>query len=179
MDWNVIVTVRAGPGAEHRVLGALARFGRFHATVFRDVIVGRVPDVEALLGGVERAADEGRPWAAAVARVIPVEAVFPFSPETLADRLKEAVAPFVARLADGSFCVRVERRGFEGRLASAAVERAVGEHVHALAEAAGRRMQTRFDDPDFIVVAETVGEECGVALLDRALRERHRLVQVR
>jgi hypothetical protein len=40
-------------------------------------------------------------------------------------------------------------------------------------------MQTRFDDPDFIVVAETVGEECGVALLDRTLRERHRLVQVR
>jgi tRNA(Ser,Leu) C12 N-acetylase TAN1 len=179
MDWNVIVTVRAGPGAEHRVLGALARFGRFHATAFRGVIVGRVPDVAALLDGVERAHDAGRPWAASVARVIPAEVVFSFTPETLADRLKEAVAAFTRRLTDGSFCVRLERRGFEGRLPSAAVERAVGEHMHALAASEGKQMRTCFDDPDFIVAAETVGEECGIALLDRALRERHPLVQVR
>jgi tRNA(Ser,Leu) C12 N-acetylase TAN1 len=179
MGWNVVVTVRAGPGTERRALSALARFGRFRRTQFRDVIVGSAPDAQVVLEAVERARTEARPWAAAIARVIPVERVFSFAPETLADQLKEAVAPFVAQLGNASFCVRVERRGFEHRLPSAAVERAVGEHVHALAEAAGQQLQTRFEDPDYIIVAETVGDECGVALLDRTLRQRHPLVQVR
>lgn len=179
MDWNVVVTVTAGPGHERRVLDALGTHGHFHATSFRDVCVGRVADVAELLEAIRTAREEGRPWAGFVARVIPAEQVFSFTPDTLADQLKVATAAFVARLADGSFFVRLERRGLHGKLPSPDIERAVGEHVHAAAERAGLRMRTDFTDPDFVIAAETVGTECGVALIPRAMRERYPFVQVR
>lgn len=179
MDWNVVVTVTAGPGHEHRVLDALRLHGDFRATSFRDVCVGRVADLAAFLEAIRTAREEGRAWAGFVARVIPVEQVFSFTPDTLADQLRQAVAPLVARLADGSFCVRLERRGLQGKVPSAAIERAVGEHVHAAAEQAGLAMRTEFADPDFVIAAETLGNECGVALIPRVLRERYPFVQVR
>jgi hypothetical protein len=40
-------------------------------------------------------------------------------------------------------------------------------------------LHTSFSDPDTVLVAETVGEECGVALLQRALRERYPFVAAR
>src|SRR3990172_225003 len=125
LDWNVIVTVKTGPGQERDLLGALARFGRFRPTPFRGVCMGRVDDVEAFLAAILKAREAGKPWAERVARVIPVERVFLFAPETLTDQLRQAVAPFVARMSDGSFCVRLERRGLAGRLPSAEIERAV------------------------------------------------------
>jgi tRNA(Ser,Leu) C12 N-acetylase TAN1 len=179
MDWNVVVTVTPGPAHEHRVLDALRVFGCFRATSFRDVCIGHVADVAAFLEAIRGAREAGKPWAGFVARVIPVEQVFSFAPDTLAEQLEEASAPFVARLADGSFCVRLERRGLLGKVASADIERAVGERLHGLAEQAGLRMRTEFADPDFVIAAETLGTECGVALITRALRERYPFVQVR
>jgi tRNA(Ser,Leu) C12 N-acetylase TAN1 len=179
VDWNAIVTVKAGPGYERELLGALARFGRFRSTAFHGVCMGHVDDVEAFLEGILAARGAGKPWADRLARVVPVERVFGFAPETLADQLREAVAPLVGRMSDGSFCVRLERRGFAGRLPSAEIERAVGEHVHELAAAQGKPLRTEFADPDFIIAAETLGAECGIALLPRALRERYPFVQLR
>jgi hypothetical protein len=40
-------------------------------------------------------------------------------------------------------------------------------------------MRTAFDHPDFIVAAETVGHDCGVALLPRDLRTRYPFVGTR
>jgi tRNA(Ser,Leu) C12 N-acetylase TAN1 len=179
VDWNAIVTVKAGPGFERELLGALARFGRFRSTAFYGVCMGRVDDVEAFLEAIRAAREAGKPWADRLARVVPVERVFFFTPETLADQLREAVAPLVARMSGGSFCVRLERRGLAGRLPSAAIERAVGKHVHELAAAQGKTLRTDFADPDFLIAAETLGDECGIALLPRAMRERYTFVQLR
>jgi tRNA(Ser,Leu) C12 N-acetylase TAN1 len=177
MDWNMIVTVQPGPGFQRELLGALARFGRFRATPFRDVCVGRVDDRGAFLDALRDARAAGAPWAQRVGRVIPADAVFWFTPETFTDRLKETVAPLVERIGGGSFCVRIERRGFAGEVKTPDIERAVGEHVHALAAAQGKTLRTQFDDPDFVIAVETLGNECGVALLPRALREAYPFVR--
>jgi tRNA(Ser,Leu) C12 N-acetylase TAN1 len=177
MDWNVIVTVQPGPHFRRDVLGALARFGRFRATPFRDVCVGHVQDRAAFLEALREARSSGAPWAQRLARVIPVDAVFWFTPATFVDRLKETVTPLAQRIGGGSFCVRVERRGFAGEIDAQAAERAVGEHIHALAAAQGKTLHTAFDDPDVVVAAETVGNECGVALLSRALRRTYPFVR--
>jgi len=179
MDWNVLVTVRPGFAHEHSLLGALARFGTFRATPFRDVCAGRVEDVAAFLEAIREAAEAGKPWVAYLARAIPAESVLSFTPETVVERLKEAVAPLLGRMADGSFCVRLERRGLAGQVASSEVERAIADHVHALAQARGMRLRTDLSDPDFVIAIETLGEECGVALLPRAMRERYPFVQTR
>ncbi len=179
VDWNVVITVKRGPGFESQLLGALARFGRFRRSDFRDVIAGRVDSTESFLEALGAALAEGKRWVAWIARVIPVEQVFFFTPETLVARLKEATAPFAARFNDGSFCVRIERRGLAGQLATPEIERAVGEHLHALAAERGLHMRTRFADPDYAIVAETLGEECGVGCVSRDLRDRYPFVQFR
>lgn len=40
-------------------------------------------------------------------------------------------------------------------------------------------LRASFDDPDTIVVAETIGERCGLAFLTRAMRRRYPFVQPR
>ncbi len=102
-----------------------------------------------------------------------------FQPETLEGLLKEAVAPLLARMSAGSFCVRLERRGLAGKLPSADIERAVADHAYALAASQGKSMRTDFADPDFVIAAETLGGECGLALITRSLRERFPFVQTR
>lgn len=178
-DWNVIVTVTPGPRNERRVLDALHRFGRFRRAGFRDVCIGTVDDVGALLEGVRAAAAEGQPWGRAIARVIPIDVAFTFAPETLTQSLKAAVVPLAARLADGTFCVRVERRGLAGRINSPDVERAVAGHVFDLAQAAGKTLGVSLEDPDFLLVVETIGTDCGVGLVTRELRSRYPFVQAR
>lgn len=177
--WNLLVTVRPGPQHVQRVLDALRRHGEFHRTSFRDVCIGRVDDIESLLEAVHDAIAAGKAWTQAIGRVVPVEATFPFTPGTLTESLKAAAAPLAARLADGTFCVRVERRGLAGAVDSAKLERAVAEHFIALAQASGRKLVVSLEDPDFLLAAETIGTECGVGLITRELRRRFPFVQVR
>lgn len=179
MGWNAVVTVTPGPHHERDTLGALARFGRFQRTSFKGVCIGRVDDPIALLEAIRAAREAGEPWANAIARVIPVERTFSFTPETFAEELKGAAATFVERLATGTFCVRVERRGMAGSLDTPRIEREVADHISALAEARGVALRTALDDPDFLIAAETLGAECGVVLIPRALRARYPFVQLR
>jgi tRNA(Ser,Leu) C12 N-acetylase TAN1 len=178
-QWNVVVTVTPGPRHEQRVLDALQRFGRFRRTGFKDVCVGNADDVAALLEGVRNAVAAGKPWAHAIGRIIPIEATFPFIPETLTQSLKAAVTPLVPRLADGTFCVRLERRGLAGEVNSPEVERALADHVLDLAQASGKQLGVSLKDPDFLVVIETLGTECGVGLITRELRSHYPFVQAR
>ncbi|MCX7892693.1 MAG: THUMP domain-containing protein [Burkholderiales bacterium] len=179
MDWNAIVTVTPGPHHERDALGALARFGRFHRTAFKGVCAGRVEDPVAFLEAIRAAREAGEPWAGEIGRVIPVERTFAFTPESFADELKAAVAPFAERLASGTFCVRVERRGMAGALDTPRIEREVADHIAALAEARGVLLRTALEDPDFLIAAETLGGECGVMLIPRALRSRYPFLQLR
>jgi tRNA(Ser,Leu) C12 N-acetylase TAN1 len=179
MNWNLLVTLVPGRGHESEVLGALSRFGRFRRTGFRDVYLGYCGNVDALLDAIVHARLEERRWARHIGRVIPLEAVFSFAPESLAARLEAAVAPLAARMQSGSFHVRLERRGMEGEVATQEIERILAEHVDAIATARGVVLRTDFSDPDYVVAVETVGNECGVALITRVLRERYPFVRPR
>jgi len=179
VDWNVVVTVMPGPHHERDLLGALSRFGRFRRTPFKGVCAGRAEDTLAFLDAIKAARDAAEPWAATIGRVIPVERTFPFMPESLLDQLKAAMEPFVEQLASGTFCVRLERSGMVGLLDSPRIEREVADHIAALAEKRGVQLTTALDNPDFLIAAETVGGECGVMLLTRALRSRYPFLQLR
>ena len=179
MDWNTIVTVRPGPQHEHELLGALARFGRFRPTHFPDVCVGQVSEIGAFLEALRTGLEAHARWTAHIGRVIPADAVFPFTSETLTDRLKQAVAPLVARMTEGSFCVRLERRGLAGKVRTQEIEAVVGDHVNRLAGSQGTRLRIKLDDPDFVIAAETLGQECGISLLPRASRQRYPFLRTR
>jgi len=177
--WNMIVTTLPGRPRFLAALGGLRRLGEFRATSFRDVCLGRVEDGTLFLEALLAARAGGEPWALAVARAIPVEQTFAITPETLAAQLEAALAPLAARMGAASFHLRLERRGLAEKLPSDRIERAVADHLFSLAEARGVTLHTSFDDPDYVLVAETVGAECGVALLPRAMRERYPFVAAR
>jgi tRNA(Ser,Leu) C12 N-acetylase TAN1 len=171
-DWNVILTVAPGPGRKSRLLRHLRRLGYFESTEFKNVCLGNVGDTVLFLETLRVGRENDEPWLADFARAIPVEQTFSFAPESLTEQMKQAVTPFVARMTNGTFYVRLERRGLPGQVMSQEVEREVGEHLLRLAETAGKELRVSFANPDYVVAAETVGTQCGIALLDRALRER-------
>ena len=178
-DWNVVVTVVPGPAHVHELLTGLRRFGRFSSTSFKDVIIGEVQDPAVLFEALAKARADGVDWAHMLGRAIPIEARFHFAPETLTAQLQQATEGMLERLASGSFHVRLERRGHAGEIATPEVERAVADHLFTLAAARGLQLRTDFTDPDYIVVAETLGDECGVALITRAMRARYPFVHTR
>jgi len=178
-DWNVVVTSLPGREHERLLLRALVAYGEFHRRPpFKDVCVGRVADVGRFLDEVEGAVEANEPWVADLGRVIPVERTFHFKPENLAEQLKEAVGSMLDRIS-GTFYVRVERRGLAGKVLSQEVESAVGDHLLSLAASQGKRLSVSFEDANYIVCAETIGDECGVALISRELRQRYRFVHVK
>jgi tRNA(Ser,Leu) C12 N-acetylase TAN1 len=177
LDWNVVAT--AEPGRDRDLLRELNQLGEFQRPGFRGVLVGRVADVHQFLEAVRRAGEQGAKWVEDLARALPVEQLFRFTPETFEQQLKEAVAPLVERMAGGTFYVRLERRGFKGRIVSPEVERALDTYVISLAAEHGKTLQVSFEDADYVVVAETVSETCGVALLTRELRARYPFMKIR
>jgi len=177
--WNVIITALPGRVHEQHLLEAAKKLGKFHPSSFKDVCVGQVSDIDAFLDRVKHAVDAGEPWASDLGRVIPIERTFHFTTETLVDQLNEAVAPMLERLLGGTFYVRMERRGHAGEISSSEVERAVADFLIQQAVRQGHRLTVSFENPDYILCAETLGDECGVGLLSRHMRLCYPFVDVR
>jgi len=176
-DWNIIVTALPGIRHQHRLLQGLNLLGEFHPCEFKDVCIGRAENTERFLESVRQAIETGAEWTHDLGRVIPVEQTFLFTPETLEEQLKQAITPFAARIKDGSFYVRLERRGMLGSIMSPEVERAVADFLFTLAENQGKQLHVSFTDADYIVVAETIGNQCGIALITRDMQMRYPFVQ--
>ncbi len=176
-DWNIIVTTP--PGQERELLPALKRLGEFTHSEFKGILVGRVDDVAQFLEDILHAGEEHVEWKQSLLRVLPIERAFSFTPPTFEERLRGAVAPLVQRMAGGTFYVRLERRGYKGMILSPEVERRLGDYVMRLATQQGKALQVSFQDADYVIVAETVGNRCGVALITRELHARYPFVKIR
>ena len=159
-------------GAERMVLEELREMGSFEETGFREVLVGEVGDLEAFL-----AALEAKPFIG-VSRVIPYEEAFHFKPESLLGILKERTAKYAERIeAEETFCVRMERRGFKGRLSSKEVEREIGGYLWNLLKEQGKEPKVNLDDPDKALVIQTLGNLCLLNLVSKEFRQKHPLVR--
>lgn len=168
-DWNVVASVREPNFREARDL--LGELGEVGTTDYYNVLVLRVEAVGEMLERL-RARCAADPhvlqW---LGHVVPATVTFAFqSPQEFEDRAREALLAQAGQLAGHSFHIRIERRGFKGRLDAGHEERLLGEAVLA---AAGRGARVTFEDPDVIVAIETVGQRAGLSLWSRALRARY------
>ena len=117
-DWNVLVTVAPGRGENPASCAPPAALGSFERTEFKNVFsaMSRIgPSSWKRFRLAEKTTSRGL---ADLARAIPVEQIFSFTPESLTEQMKEATAPFVGRMSDGTFHVRLERRGLPGQVMS-------------------------------------------------------------
>ena len=166
-------------GRRDALLGALRRLGRFRPGGYRNVVVGSVDDRGAFLERVADALGRDPLLPTALARLLPIDRTLRFTLDTAAEDLATAAEPLVDALAGDAFFVRVERRGLKGRLHTPTLERDLADRVWRMIEARGRTPRVDFGDPDGVLVVETLGDQAGLALLPRALRERYPFVRIR
>lgn len=171
--WNVLVTSLLGQ--ERNVYRELRQTGDFRRTDFKDVFIGWTDDMEAFLNTVllntflkER-----------IGKAVPLEQTFSFHAEDFEVKLEGALHAYLPRLADSRFHVRMERRGFKGRLNSLEIEQEMDRLLRERLLEAGKGCEIDFEDPDLILVVETVAAWCGVGLITREMKERYPFIKVR
>ncbi len=171
-DWNVVVSVREGGYKQGRAL--LRELGFVHGTPYYNVLALWVADIREAMESLRGQCDINpriKDW---LGHFVPVTSTFTFnSPEEFDAKLEETLGPYLPRLAGKSFYVRMHRRGFKGRLDEGQEERRVGELVLDALEKAGTPARVTFDDPDLVLVIETIGQQAGLSLWTREDRVRY------
>ena len=175
--FNLVVTM-AADARFRRLLEDLSRHGDFHKTEFFGVILGAVADPAEFLALVEDKRSHQPPVFQDVGRVIPLVTCLVFTLETFEEQLRAALAPYVARLINQRFYVRLERRGLKGAIISPEIERSLDAFVLERVARAGGAAEVDFDDPDTVLAVETFGNRCGIGLLTREMRDRYPFTRV-
>lgn len=171
--WNVLATSLLGE--EMIVYRELKRAADFRKCDFRDVFLGWTDDLDTFLGTVlvnSRLREK-------IGKVVPIDRTFAFHADDFEKRLEAALPAYLPHLAGRSFHVRMERRGFKGRLNSLEIEQLMDRLLKERLLESGEGCEVDFRDPDCIVVVETVADWCGVGLITREMKERYPFVKVR
>ncbi|MBM4275253.1 MAG: hypothetical protein FJ134_12440 [Deltaproteobacteria bacterium] len=176
-DWNVVITSQTEE--ESRLLRELEELGEFHPSGFREVILGKVPDVVSFLETLRRGWEEKPYLPNILSTITPVRLVFPFTLENLLPRLQERVLDFIEEIGDAAFYVRMKRRGHKGELSSQEVEQALDRFLLDELAARGLKGHIDFVAAEVIVVVETVHNQCGLGLVTREMKERYPFVKVK
>jgi tRNA(Ser,Leu) C12 N-acetylase TAN1 len=172
-----VVTVNEDGYTQAREL--LAPYGEAATTGFHNVVVLHTTDPLVLLHHAQTELSRKMEFATAVSRIMPVEKKFSFqSPDEFEYKARQEIADWVPRLAGKHFHVRMHRRGFKQRMRSVDEEQFLDHYVMQELAKRGEDGSFTFDDPDVIVVVETVGNEAGMSLWDREQRRQYPLLKL-
>jgi tRNA(Ser,Leu) C12 N-acetylase TAN1 len=180
MDWNVVVTAYDWRGlrAAHRLL---SRYGEGARTEFHNVLVLKVPDVAAFLEAISAAAEHDASIRNDISRIMPVQATFTFTTAGEFEEKARAIADqWADRMAGGSFHVRLHRRRGDSpvKLSTQAEERYLDDSIRERLRELGQPGRLAFEDPDYVIDIETVGERAGMSLWSRDDLKRFPLLRV-
>lgn len=175
--WNVVVNLH-----EHgfrRAFELLQGLGAVYTTDFLNVLVMEVSNIPRFLETLNTWMSDDPNLAKLLSRVVPVTSTFSFqSPAEFETKAKEAVLYFLPNLAGKSFHIRMHRRGFKGRLSSHNEERFLDEILLEELGKIGSPGQITFEDPDAIIVLETVGQQAGLSCWNREDLQRYPLLRL-
>ena len=176
-DWNVVVNLYEKSFT--KAFKELQGFGLVNKTNFFNVLTLKVSDIDRFLETFHNWISEHPNLMNKIARAIPVTDTFIFqSPEEFEAKAKEVVLQWVPQLGGKTFHVRMHRRGFKGRLSSNDEERFLDGIILAALEARGTLGKITFDDPDAIIVVETLGQEAGLSCWAREQLQRYSFLKI-
>ncbi len=176
-EWNVLITCITG--CRLHLAKVLRNFGHIKATGYRNVLLGHVESTGEFLDKVKALAAEQPETERMLGRIIPFDKVLQFTdPKELVTSLTDAVTDYIPRLQGKKFYVRMERRGFKGKVSSPEVERTVDDFVLKTVHETGGEAKVDFEDPDVIIALEMVSNIVGISYLTRDLREQYPFVRV-
>jgi tRNA(Ser,Leu) C12 N-acetylase TAN1 len=173
--WNVTVTFSEPTFGTSRRL--LRRWGDLHPTGFFNVAVMAVPNAGAFLDAFAAAVNETPGILNAFSHLVAFEHVFDFKDAAEFEATAREIAlSYAPRLAGKTFHVRLRRRGLKGELSTPGEERFLDDSLLAALEAAGKPGKISFEDPDYVLLVETVGNRGGMALWSREDLRRYRFL---
>jgi tRNA(Ser,Leu) C12 N-acetylase TAN1 len=177
MEWNVVIAVNTqGFG---RAFAILSEFGTVKKTDFYNVLVMEARDVSRMLEDLREKSAQDPDFLSFLSRLVPVAQTFGY--QTLDDFRKHAadtVMQWIPTLGGRSFHVRMHRRGFKSSMASPEEERFLDHVILEALERVGTPARVTFEDPDFIVAVETVGQRAGMSLWSREELQRYPFVRL-
>lgn len=176
IEWNVVLTTSSGHYQQASDL--LQPYGEVSKTAYFNVLALQVEDVARFLEQLHQDLEGDHALAESLGRVVPVTVRFRFqTPAEFEAKAREAVEPWLTRLAGARFHVRMHRRGFKGRLSSQDEEQFLDHHI---LERIGLESPAviDFDDPDYIIAVETLGQDAGLSIWDRVARDRYPLLKL-
>jgi hypothetical protein len=127
-----------------------------------------VPDTKAFLKEFAAAIEESPGILNAMSHLVPFDHVFTFkdAPEFEA-KSREVALSYAPRLAGSSFHVRLHRRGLKRIISTPGEERFLDDVLLDALTASGKPGRIRFDDPDYVLLIETLGGTGGMSLWAR------------
>lgn len=165
-DWNVVVTVLQRHVQE--ALEFLRPLGQVSKPEIFNVLVMKIDNAELFLENVTQALAAQSRYEHVFQRIIPVSVCFEFQrPADFEAKAVMAAEPWVTRLANGSFHVRMHRRGFKGHLSSEDQESFLDRVLMQKLAERGAETRIDFEDPDFIIDIQTVGQRAGLGIWTR------------
>jgi len=174
-DWNVVVTVR--PRGYRKAWRELGQLGVPRQTDFWNVLVMQAQDPLAFLEVLQSRVNEDPKLAAAVSHAVTATHTFHFQTRQEFERgASRAVLDFLAALQGATFHVRMHRRGLKERLSSQAEEQFLDHFILERLEVTGAPGRITFEDPDYIVAVQSVGDQAGMSVWSREDLERFPLL---
>ena len=143
-----------------------------------NVFLMTAKDPVALLDELERRARSEPVLIDAISRIAPAEVSFDYvSAEDFEQKVIAATAPWLGRLADKSFHVRLHRRGKDLIGKTQAEEARLGQMLLAAIDKSGSKGRIDFDDPDFVLAIDAIDGRAGVGLWTREDLHSHRFLR--
>ena len=167
-DWNTVVTLHHEERAFRRAQGLLRQLGEPAETEFHNVLVMRVDSVAGFLRDFSTmcAAEPG--ILNDISRAVPLTDVFDFATaEDFETKARNVALSWAPRLRGSAFHVRLHRRGLKEALATPREERFLDEALLSVLAQEGAPGRVRFEDADFVIDIETVGQRAGMSLWSR------------
>jgi tRNA(Ser,Leu) C12 N-acetylase TAN1 len=175
-DWNVVVNIYQD--GFRRARRALKALGPVEPTHYHNVLAMKIDDPVTLLEAIEREVAASPALYDAISRVAPAQRAFDFqSAEAFAESAKAVMVEWSPRLAGRSFHVRLHRRGGKHELHSPEAERLLDDAVLEETKRLGAPARISFEDPDAVIMIDTVDHRAGLALWTREDLARHRLLK--
>ena len=176
-NWNVVVNLH-----EHgfrRAFKLLQGLGAVYTTDFLNVLVMKVSNIPHFLETLNDWVSSDSSLLKLLSRIVPVTATFSFqSPEEFETKAQKAVLDFLPLLEGKSFHIRMHRRGFKGQIRSLDEERFLDKILLEELVKLGQPGQITFEDPDAIIVVETVGQQAGLSCWNREDLQRYPLLRL-
>lgn len=175
--WNVVVNLH-----EHsfrRAFKLLQGLGAVYTTEFLNVLVMEVSNIPRFLETLNAWVSDDPSLRRIISRVVPVTSTFSFlSPAEFETKAKEVFLYWLPILAGKNFHVRMHRRGFKGRISSHDEERFLDTILLEELGKMGNPGHITFEDPDAIIVVETVGQQAGLSCWTREDLQRYPLLKL-